>query len=357
MILVARSSSPGGRRAGSLHERVEDRAHDTAGALVLGPDLGAEIHPLEHERAQGEHRVPHLVALDDVARGLGRLDEVVDERVDPLRAGRAQQLDLVHGKVPLGQEPVAQRVVDVVVDVRDPVDDADDLPFVRLGLALARVREDPVADLVGEVQFPRDPERLLVVQEVAAEALAQGLVERLLACVPERRVTGVVPEPDRLHEVLVQPQRAGDDTGDRGRLERVGHAGAVVVALRVDEDLGLPLQPAERLRVDDPVAVALERRPDAARLLLALAAARRVRADGERRQRRLLQRSHALGERVRDTACDLHASSVVAAPARSSYACRADRRPATPIRRSGTVRRRPPRTPRRPMRPVARRGT
>ena len=52
---------------------------------------------------------------------------------------------------------------------------------------------------------PRDDERLLVVAEVPAEVLVQRLVERLLAGVPERRVTHVVAEPDRLHEVLVQP--------------------------------------------------------------------------------------------------------------------------------------------------------
>ena len=36
--------------------------------------------------------------------------------------------------------------------------------------------------------------------------------------------------------------RASDDAGDPGRLERVGHPRAVVVAGGVDEDLGLPLQ-------------------------------------------------------------------------------------------------------------------
>ena len=125
------------------------------------------------------------------------------------------------------------------------------------------VREDPVADLVREVELLGDPERLLVVTETTAEALAQRLVERVLAGVPERRVARVVPEPDRLDEILVQPQRPRDDARDRGRLERVRHARAVVVALRVDEDLRLPLQPPERLRVDEAVAVALERRPDA----------------------------------------------------------------------------------------------
>ena len=95
----------------------------------------------------------------------------------------------------------------------------------------------------------------------------QRRVERLLARVTEGRVAGVVAEPDRLDEILVQPERTGDDAGDPGRLERVGHPGPVVVAGRVDEDLRLALQAPERLGMDDPVAVALERRADAALLL------------------------------------------------------------------------------------------
>ena len=91
----------------------------------------------------------------------------------------------------------------------------------------------------------------------------QRLVERVLAGVAERRMAHVVAEPDRLDEVLVQPQRPRDDAGDPGRLERVRHARAVVVAGRVDEDLRLALQAAERLRVEDAVAVALERRAHA----------------------------------------------------------------------------------------------
>ena len=62
------------------------------------------------------------------ARGL---DEVVHEPVDALGAARAEHLDLVARQVALGEDPVADRVVDVVVDVRDAVDDADDLPLER----------------------------------------------------------------------------------------------------------------------------------------------------------------------------------------------------------------------------------
>ena len=115
-----------------------------------------------------------------------------------------------------------------------------------------------------------------------AAAVAEQLVERRLAGVPERRVARVVAEPDRLGQVLVQPQRARDDTRDAGGLERVGHARAVVVARGVDEDLRLAFQPPERLRVEDAVAVALERGADTAFVLLVRPPRRLVGADRER---------------------------------------------------------------------------
>ena len=117
------------------------------------------------------------------------------------------------------EDPVPDRVVDVVVDVRHAVDDAHDLALERRGLLGAGVGEDPVGDLVREVQLARDLGRALVVSETAAEALAQRVVERLLARVPERRVAHVVAEPDRLGEILVEPQRARDPARDRGRLQ------------------------------------------------------------------------------------------------------------------------------------------
>ena len=158
------------------------------------------------------------------------------------------------------------------------------LPSRRLRLLLAGVREDAVSDLVRQVEPLGDAQRLLVVAEAAAEALRERRVERLLAGVAERRVAGVVAEADRLDEILVQAERAGDDAGDAGRLERVGHAGAVVVAGGVDEDLRLALQAPERLRVDDPVAVALERRPHVGLGLGPEPAAGLVGADRERRE-------------------------------------------------------------------------
>ena len=239
-------------------------------------------------------------------------------RVDPVSP---ENRDLLVRQVGLGQEPVPHRVVDVVVDVRDAIDQPHDLPLERLGLALARVREDAVADLVGEVERARDAKRLLVVAEAAIEALRHGRVERVLARMPERRVTHVVPEPDRLDEVLVQPQRPRDDARDRRRLERVGHPRAVVVALGVDEDLRLSLQPPERLRVDDAVAVALELRADCAPILGKLATARLERAHGERRQELLARTDRLLeahGGQRRGTRCGIAAPTKSAANASPS---------------------------------------
>ena len=208
--------------------------------------------------------------------------------------------------------PGAHGVVDVVVDVGDAVDEADDPALERVRLVRPGVVEDPVADLGGQVEpapvaleHVDDPQRVLVVAEAAVEALAQRLVERLLAGVAERRVPEVVAEPDRLDQVLVQPQRPGDPARDPGRLERVRQPGAVVVAGGVDEDLRLVHQPPERLRVDDPVAVALERRPQQARLLLARAPARLVRAHRERREPPLLVLANARLEGVRSPSGEL----------------------------------------------------
>jgi hypothetical protein len=96
------------------------------------------------------------------------------------------------------------------------------------------------------------------VTEATSEPVPQHVVERILARVAERRVPGVVAEADRLGQVLVEPKRTRDDARDRRRLQRVRHARADVIAARVDEDLRLPLQASEGLRVHEAVAVALE---------------------------------------------------------------------------------------------------
>ena len=66
------------------------------------------------------------------------------------------------------------------------------------------------------------------------------------------------PERNRLGKVLVEIQGPRDGPGDLGNLQGVSEPGDIMVAARRDEYLGLVLQPAKRLGVDEPIAVPLE---------------------------------------------------------------------------------------------------
>ena len=196
----------------------------------------------------------------------------MDERVDPPRAGVAEDLDRSRGQVVGVITPGSDRVVDVVVDVGDAVHQPHDLALERGRLGRpAGVADDPVADRHRQVQaLPvalervDDPQRVLVVQERGPEPLRQAAVERVLADVAERRMAEIVAEPDRLDEILVERQRARDGRETLRDLERVRQPRAVVVAGRRHEHLRLVLQAAKRLGVDDPVAIALKRRAQTA---------------------------------------------------------------------------------------------
>ena len=206
--------------------------------------------------------------------------------------GRRRQVRFLH-------QPGPNRVVDVVVDVGDEVGHARDLALERRrplagigadrGAALALgVLGDAVAHFPRQVQpapvvleHVDDAQALLVVVEPARHQVAQ----HALAGVAERRVAQVVPERDRFGQLLVQVQHLGDGPRDLRHLERVRQPRAVVIAGRREEDLRLVLQAAERLAVDDPVAVALKRRADVVFRLGTLASARvgglgRLRAQG-----------------------------------------------------------------------------
>ena len=97
-----------------------------------------------------------------------------------------------------------------------------------------RFRPGPVPPLLDHLD---DAQRVLVVAEAAAVP-RQRLVQHLLADVPEGRMPEVVTQAHRLGQVLVQTQRPRHGARDDARLERVGEAGAVVVALRAPRTPG-----------------------------------------------------------------------------------------------------------------------
>ena len=103
----------------------------------------------------------------------------------------------------------------------------------------------------------RDDAQSLGVVIEAAEP-GHAFVEGVLAGMAEGRMAEVVRERQRLGKVLVEPEGAGQRPGDLAHLDGVGQPGPEMVALVIDEDLRLVLEPAEGGGMDDPVAVALE---------------------------------------------------------------------------------------------------
>ena len=88
--------------------------------------------------------------------------------------------------------------------------------------------------------------------------LGHAGVKRVFAGMSERGVAEIVAERDRLGEIVVEPQGAGERARDLRDLDRVGEAGAEMIALVIDEHLGLVGEAAKGGRVNDAVAVALE---------------------------------------------------------------------------------------------------
>jgi len=92
------------------------------------------------------------------------------------------------------------------------------------------------------------------------KAAGQHLVENAFANVTERGVPEVMSESDRLHQVFVKVQPAGDSPTNLRHLDNVCQPRREVISNRCNEHLALVLQAAERVRVDNPVAIPLKGR-------------------------------------------------------------------------------------------------
>ena len=68
----------------------------------------------------------------------------------------------------------------------------------------------------------------------------------------------VMPQGNCLRQVLVKVQGAGYGTGYLGNLQGMGKARYIVVAQRSYKNLSFMFESAERLAVDDAVAVTLK---------------------------------------------------------------------------------------------------
>jgi len=182
------------------------------------------------------------------------------------------------------------------------------------------VLRDAVADLPGEVQAAAvvfqdvdDAQALLAV----VEAAWHQRVDDALARVAEWRVAQVVTKGNRFGQLFVQPEHLRDRPGDLRHLERMRQPGPVVISGRREEHLGLVLQSAKRLAMNDAVAIALKGRTNVVFLLRPETTAR-IRAPGGLR---------ASVSRSRCSSC----SRIVTARSREESSCRGARRPTSNI--------------------------
>ncbi len=111
----------------------------------------------------------------------------------------------------------------------------------------------PVECGIAPLERSHHPQGLGVVIEPSAGS--EAAIEGPLAGMPERGVPQVMGQGQGLGKILIEPEGPRQRTGDLGDLQSMGQAGAKMIALVKDEDLGLVGKPPERGRMDDSVAV------------------------------------------------------------------------------------------------------
>nr|GEU28520.1 hypothetical protein [Tanacetum cinerariifolium] len=297
------------------HEGIEQLAHDAAGLHAHAVDLVVAVQVLAQEalelgrilahgigKADQRGRQPHVVEIARRHVGQQRArgdDQVVRQRRDqaaqrfvdgaPARQARegplhvlvqaGKEIDLL--QLLDGDQAGTQTVVDVVAVVGDFVGQVGQLRFQRrlgtldeadrhrpqlTGIGQRAVLEDALAGFEHQIQavvraivffqLVHHAQALQVVLEAAV--ILHALVEHILAHVAERRMAQVVRQRNRFHQVFVQAQIARDGAAHLRHFQAVREAGAEQVAFVVKKNLGLVFEPAERRRMDDAVAVALE---------------------------------------------------------------------------------------------------
>ena len=216
-------------------QRAEDAVHLALLALGDRMDVDIAVHIAVEIVEQLLHLRRHLQhALCAVLHKVR--DKGVDALAVALAAAAADALRHLVG----GEQPRADRVVEVVVDVGDAVAQAHDRGLARVVGRAVRVMEDAHARLKAEIQsLPvaledvHDTQALLIVLEAAGI----DLVQRPFARMAEGRVAQIVAQRRSFRQVLVEAKRPRNGARETRDLERMSQPRAVMVALRLEEDL------------------------------------------------------------------------------------------------------------------------
>ena len=205
-----------------------------------------------------------IVCLPDVRHHIRRICAVFDDRTDHAgnagRFGIAEHFRACLRQIAFPQDPAADGIVDIMIDICDAVGKADDVAFSGRGDHIG-MAEDAVPHLFGEIQsfaaffdiFHHAHALLIVLIAARTDAVQCGF-----ACVPEGGVPEVMPQCDRFGEIFIEPQRPCHRAGDLCHFQRMRQAGAVMVADGREKHLRFALEPPERCAMQDAVTVTLE---------------------------------------------------------------------------------------------------
>ncbi len=171
----------------------------------------------------------------------------------------------------------AQAVIQIMGGVSQGIGDVDNLRLdmpPQIGVEIFGIRavilgfvlHHPLKHLPGEVQtgkigiplfqFGHNTERLFVMVKTAVFQHQAG--KGAFTGMAKRGMPKIMRQRDGFRQVFIGPQRPGDGATDLGDFHGVGEAGAVIIALVVNEHLGFIFQSAEGCGMDDAVAVALK---------------------------------------------------------------------------------------------------
>src|SRR3546814_10096167 len=122
---------------------------------------------------------------------------------------------------------------------------------IMLGQPLQRLprQVEPVEARIGAFD-PRQRAQRVAIMVKAAMRLHRAL-ERILPRMAKGWMADIVRETQRLGQILVEPERAGDAAADLRDLDAVGQANAVMIAVGRDEHLRLVAQAAKGDRRDE----------------------------------------------------------------------------------------------------------
>ena len=154
------------------------RFEHVAGALFLGLRRRACVHMAEHEAPQFKHCIMDFIVHADFVFALAVVDHGGYQRVNTLTVGFTERLAQRMRDILAAHQPTADGVIDIVVDVGNPVGKVNDAPLGRRGVCAAGVADNPIAYFGGQVErfnAVYNPQALFVVaKSVWADFVQRG---------------------------------------------------------------------------------------------------------------------------------------------------------------------------------------